>query len=177
MKQRKADIMLHPVRMRIIQSLITNKPMTSAQLINELEDVPQATMYRQLKHLLDADLIEIVETNKIRGTTEKVYAVKRENLAISEKELNEASVEEHVRYFMTYQANLLKEFEKYVLKHNPNQFKEDGLGYWQMSLHLSEQEMNEFGKEMQQVLEKYASNEPSDQRKTRTFATIFIPQK
>jgi DNA-binding transcriptional ArsR family regulator len=177
MKGKKADMMLHPVRMRIIQALLSYDKMTVQQLLEKLNDIPQATMYRHLKQLHDAELIEVIETNKIRGTIEKTYAVKKDNISLTEVDLEDTTAEDHLRYFMTYQANLLKEFEHYVMAHKPDQFKEDGLGYWQMILQLTEEEMNEFGKELSDVVQKYAKKKPSMERSPRTFATIFIPQK
>ncbi len=151
--------------------------MTVVQLLEKLEDIPQATMYRHLKQLNDANLIEVIETNKVRGTIEKNYAVKKENVKLSESDIEHTSVEEHLRYFMTYQANLLKEFEQYANKPQPVQYKEDGLGYWQATLHLTNDEMNQFGKELSEVVQKWTEVKASEKRQARTFATMFIPQK
>ncbi|MBP3952569.1 helix-turn-helix domain-containing protein [Bacillus suaedae] len=175
--KKKADMMLHPIRMRIIQTLLTHQRLTVQQLIDELKDVPQATMYRHLKQLTEADLIEVVETNKIRGTIEKIYSVRKENIALSDEDINGTPPEEHLRFFMTYQANLLKEFENYVMNHQPEQYKEDGLGYWQTTFHLSGEEMQEFGEALSTVFQKFSKLEPSPERHARTIASIFIPQK
>ncbi|TWI56020.1 helix-turn-helix domain-containing protein [Halalkalibacter nanhaiisediminis] len=174
---KKADVMLHPVRMRLIQTLLSYNAMTVQQLLEKLDDIPQATMYRHLKHLVDADLIEVINTKKIRGAIEKTYAIKKENLTISEEEVADTPVEEHLRYFMTYQANLLKEFENYVLKHSAKDFAKDGLGFSQTTLHLTADEMAQFGRELGEVIQRFAQNEPKPERQARTLATIFIPQK
>ncbi|WP_100406206.1 helix-turn-helix domain-containing protein [Bacillus solitudinis] len=175
MGHKKADVILHPVRMRIIQALMSYQKLTVQQLVEKLEDVPQATMYRHLRILTDAQAIKIVESNKVRGTIEKVYAVSREQVIITEKDITEMSSEDHLRYFMMYQANLLKEFEKYVIKHNSENFKQDGLGYWQSTLHLSDKEFAAFSEELKALLEKAAEKKPTPERKERTMATIFIP--
>ncbi len=174
--KKKADVMLHPVRMRVIQTLLTYKTMTVQQLLEKLDDIPQATMYRHLKQLVDAELIEVVETNKIRGTIEKTYAVKEENLVISEEELADTPAEEHIRYFMTYQANLLKEFERYVSAHSAKDFAKDGLGFSQAMLHLTADEMAQFGRELGEVVQRFAQKESTPERRSRTLALIFIPQ-
>ena len=76
MNQSKMKLILHPVRMKIIQSLLNGKNMTVQQLSQRAKDVPQATLYRHLNKLLEADLIQVVQENQIRGTVEKVYALK-----------------------------------------------------------------------------------------------------
>ncbi|ARK28716.1 helix-turn-helix domain-containing protein [Halalkalibacter krulwichiae] len=177
MSSNKADLMLHPVRMRIIQALMTYEEMNVQQLLEKLPDIPQATMYRHLKQLLDNELIEVTATNKVRGTIEKTYAVRKDKITLSESDLQNTSTEEHIRYFMAYQANLLNEFERYVTKHTPDKYKSDGMGYWQTTVNLTEQEMTQLGKELSEVIQKYARNKPTAERNPRTFATVFIPQK
>ncbi|GAE36262.1 helix-turn-helix domain-containing protein [Halalkalibacter akibai] len=177
MNSNKADLILHPVRMKIIQTLLSYESMTVQQLLEKLDDVAQATMYRHLKQLLDADLIEVIATNKVRGTIEKTYAVKKANIILSETDLKDTTSEEHIRYFMAYQANLLKEFERYVTHHQTEDFKEDGLGYRQMTLQLSKVEMDQLGMELAELLQKYVNHKPDKERSARTFSMIFIPQK
>lgn len=80
MKMSKIKLILHPVRMKIIQSLINGKKFTVNQIAERVKDVPQATLYRQLNTLLEADLIEVVQENQVRGTIEKVYALKEQSV-------------------------------------------------------------------------------------------------
>ena len=57
MNASKIKVILHPVRMKIIQALI-GKEMTVQELSQWTEDVPQATLYRHLNKLLDAGFIQ-----------------------------------------------------------------------------------------------------------------------
>lgn len=41
----KVDLLLHPVRLRVVQALL-GQEMTPQQLVDALGDVPQATLYR-----------------------------------------------------------------------------------------------------------------------------------
>lgn len=160
----------------MIQALHSYKEMTVQQLLEKLEDVPQATMYRHLKVLKDADVVEVVAAHKVRGTIENVYAVKRENITLSKQELHDASPEEHLQYFMSYQANLLKEMERFVGRHPQHDIRKKGLSYSQTTLHLSTDEMKQFSTELSELMERYLSLSPSEERQAHTFAMIFIPQ-
>lgn len=172
----KADLLLHPIRMRIIQTLYSHKQLTTKQLLTILDDVPQATLYRQLKTLLDAELIYVVDSKQIRGAQEKFYAVRQENMKIPDQEIESISAEELTKHFMAYQSNLLKEFERYVYKNDPQYYKNDGIGFSQATLHLTDDELQQFGLELKRVIEKYGQNEPSGSRVARTFGTVNIPQ-
>ena len=46
------DLLLHPVRLRIVQALV-GSPMTPLHLKEQLGDVPQATLYRHLSQLFE----------------------------------------------------------------------------------------------------------------------------
>ncbi|MGP4072668.1 helix-turn-helix domain-containing protein [Piscibacillus sp. B03] len=172
----KADLLLHPIRMRVIQSLHSHQQLTPKQLLEILDDIPQATLYRQLKTLLDAELIYVVDSKQIRGAKEKVYAVREENMKIPDQEIKNLTPNELTKHFMAYQSNLLKEFERYVYKNEPQNYKNDGLGFSQATLHLTDDELQQFGLELQRVIEKYDQNTPSDSRVAITFGTVNIPQ-
>ncbi|MED3647571.1 transcriptional regulator [Halalkalibacterium halodurans] len=176
MAKKKADLLLHPVRMRIIQAIMSKKPMSPLELLEVLQDVPQATLYRQIKVLEDADILRVVSTHKRRGALEKVYGIDQETLHIPDDELEHTTREEHVRYYLTYQANVLQEVEAYVMSRDPNHYKEDGFGYWQTPLHLTEQEQQEFAEKLVELVQTYAQNEPRSDRNTVTMATTFVPQ-
>ena len=74
-----AKIVMNPVRIRIAQYLILHEQGTTAQIGEELSDVPKASLYRHMKMLEDAGLIQVVQENKKRGTVEKVYKLNQEN--------------------------------------------------------------------------------------------------
>lgn len=170
----KAKTILHPVRMKILQSLINGKQFTAQQLVERMKDVPQATLYRHLNKLLDEEIIEVVQENQIRGTVEKVFAIKE--LAIrSQEELNQLSKEEHLDLFLTFTTQLLGLYESY-LNGKFDLFK-DGVTYRVATLHLTDEESMELTKEIRDLIVKAMENEPSPERRARNFANIIIPEQ
>ncbi|WP_199478525.1 helix-turn-helix domain-containing protein [Peribacillus saganii] len=100
----KTKLVLHPVRMEIIQSLLNGKTRTVQQLSGHIKDVPQATLYRHLNKLLEADLIEILEEHRVQGTVEKVYGLKQ-TAVLSQGELAELSIEDHLEFFSCFKLH------------------------------------------------------------------------
>lgn len=170
----KADVILHPVRMRIIQSLI-KRSLTSQELLNWLPDIPQATLYRQIKILTESDMIYICNERKIKGTFERTYAVNKQQATISPNEALQFSKEDHLKYFITYTMDLLQIVEEYLQKDTLDMQK-DGFGYRQVDLYLDDEEFREFSKDYVAFIEKYRNNEPNDDRRRRTLATIIVPE-
>ncbi|MFK9092825.1 helix-turn-helix domain-containing protein [Bacillus salipaludis] len=170
------DVILHPVRMRIIQSLI-NQQITAQQLKELLPDIPQASLYRHIKKLVEAEVIHIVDEIPNRGTVEKVYSIHDPNKAvISPEELNKLSKDEHMGLFIKFMANLMGDYERY-LNQGKIDLVGDGVSFRQTSLFLSNEEFAEFRRDLIAVYTKVTENKPQKGRRRRTLATIIIPDR
>src|SRR5215467_1711411 len=49
-----ADLLLHPVRLRIVQAFLGDRALTTSALAGELADVPPASLYRHVAKLVRA---------------------------------------------------------------------------------------------------------------------------
>ena len=56
----KSKLLLHPVRTRIIR-ILSNRELNTEEIMGFLDDVPQATLYRHIKVLLDNNVIVITK--------------------------------------------------------------------------------------------------------------------
>jgi DNA-binding PadR family transcriptional regulator len=137
--------------------------------------VPQASLYRHLKKLVDADIIKAVDEHQVRGTVEKVYALPEQAASLSEEELKNASAEEHMGFFMKFIATVLDDFERYVNQEDFD-FIKDGTGYRQVSFYASDEEYRELLETINGGLMKLIGNEEEGRRK-RTLTTIVTAEK
>lgn len=69
-------ILTDPISNRIIQLIRKNKKMTVSEILTATPDIPRATVYRRIEKMSAAELIEVVETHKVRGQNENTYAIK-----------------------------------------------------------------------------------------------------
>src|SRR3954468_141820 len=125
-----ADLLLHPVRMRILQTLFDADPMTTAQLRERLLDIAPATMYRHIAVLADAGVLEVVSEKRVRGTVERSYRVRPEQAVVDPAARAAMTREDHQRAFTTFVASLLGDFDRY-LKHDNVDPVADGVVYRQ----------------------------------------------
>lgn len=170
----KVDILLHPVRMRIIQSLVSEN-LTVQQMRERLPDIPQATLYRHLNKLFDAGVVFVVQEQQVRGTIEKVYSLTPKEASITNEDIRNFSKEQYMELFMKYMANLLGEYERYVSQDSVD-FEKDGVSLRQATLYLSDDEFMNLLKELGQVYAKVLNNGPAPERKKRIFANMIIPK-
>lgn len=175
MKESKADIILHPVRMRIIQTLINGRKLTVQQIGEKLTDVPQATLYRHLKKLLDGKIVEVVQKKPIRGAVEKVYALPDQAGVISPHEVEKWTTEDHMDAFLRFMSIVLGDFERYVNQEDVH-FQKDGAGYRQVSFYATDEEYRKFIEKMGQELAKLTSNKEKPGRRRRTLSTIVTAE-
>lgn len=172
--KKKADIILHPIRMKIIQVLGGGKRRSIQEIGAVLSDVPQATLYRHVNTLLDHGILQVVQENQIRGTVEKILAINETE--IHNQGIEKLSPEEHINLFTTFMTNLVGEFSHYTKQPSFDPLH-DGMGYRQAMIHLNDEEWNAFIQELRAVMQKAIEKEPREDRKTRTISTIIIPKK
>jgi DNA-binding transcriptional ArsR family regulator len=174
MKESKMSIILHPIRMKIIQALAVGGRLTVQQIREVMTGIPPATMYRHLNKLLEAELIAVVEENQVRGTVEKVYGLSEQANQQTGEEMLKAPKEDQLKYFFTYLINLLGDFEKYLNQGNYDLLK-DGVGYSQAAFYTNDEEFVEFNKALANIIMPVIQNKPGQGRKARTLGTIIIP--
>ena len=65
-----ADLLLHPVRLLIVQAFLGDRGQTS-ELSSELADIPPASLYRHVARLVDAGVLAVVAERRVRGAVER----------------------------------------------------------------------------------------------------------
>ncbi len=173
------DTMLHPVRMRIMMTLAGTQGMTPLQLIELMPEVPQATLYRHINKLTENGLLTVAEERRVRGTTEKVYALNTSaRTHLTGEDIQNQSREEHMYYFNAFLVTLMEEFSGYLRSTSKVDYAADGVGYSQVVLYMDEKELMEFSQKMNEALLPFAEKKNDDEsstRRKRIFSTVLMP--
>jgi len=173
----KAELIIHPVRLRILQSLSRGE-LTTQHISEALPDVATSSIYRHLKLLLKGGIVEVADTRPVKGIQEKVY---RLALAprLSQKDMADFSKEEHLKYFTSYIATLLQGFADYLKSKEEDHpdFETDLVGYTELIFFANEDELKTLGAEMNNAIRKVAQNPPGNGRQQRKMAFITHPVK
>lgn len=171
---KKADLLLHPVRMRILQQVMLEGRLTAQELAGRLPEVPPATLYRHLARMVEGAVLVIVEERPVRGAVERVYAVQLENAVVTAEDAAKLSPEEHVKYFTMFTSNLLGSFARYV--EGDVDMQRDGAGYRFVELYQTNEELQEMLAEIRAAQAKHMRNGPGPGRRARSVAVIVIPE-
>lgn len=106
---KRSEVMLHPVRLRILVAL-GGGPATAGELLQRLPEVSRATLYRQLARLEEESFIEVVSERQVRGVIERTYG--RVPVSIPPDERASMTREDLERHFATYTALLMESFSR-----------------------------------------------------------------
>ena len=71
-----ADLLLHPVRLRIVQAFLGDRALTTSGLRTELSDVPAASLYRHVARLVAGGVLAVVTERRVRGALERTYVLR-----------------------------------------------------------------------------------------------------
>lgn len=169
-----SDLLLHPVRLRIVQAFLGDRTLTTSDLHAELPDVPTATLYRHVATLAEAGVLEVVAERRVRGAAERSYRLVVQAAAVGPDEAGRMDPDAHRRGFTTFVATLLADFDRY-LERGDVDLARDGVGYAQAGLWLTDEEFAELVADLSAVLAARTGNRPAEGRRRRLLSTVLLP--
>lgn len=173
MSQTRAEILLHPVRLRIVLAFGAER-LTTAQLAHRLPDVAHATLYRQVAALAEAGMLEVVDERRVRGGVERTYALTAEGATLGPDDVSGMGKDELLSGFVVFAGTLIDAFGRY-LDDPAAKPGEDPVGYRQAGVWLDEAERVELLERLRAAVAPYLENEPTDERERLLLNTILIP--
>lgn len=169
------DLLLHPVRLRVIHALLGGEELTTSDLAARLPDVPTASLYRHVARLVDAEVLTVVSERAVRGTTERTYALDVTASHVGPDALATMSREDHRRAFTAFTAGLLGQFGRYLEREDVD-LARDRVGYRQVALWLTDEELDEMLGELRETVARRSGHRPGPGRVRRTLATVVLPE-
>jgi hypothetical protein len=170
---KSAELLLHPVRLRIIGAFLGDRKLTTADLQAELPDVPPTSLYRHLGHLIEAGVLDVVSERRVRGTVERTYVLPAAP-PVSPDDLASWTPDDHRRAFYGYTAALLTDFDRYLDQEHID-LRRDGAGYRMAGMWMTDEELNELIRDFLRLLQPYMANPATPDRTRRILRTIVLP--
>lgn len=169
-----ADLLLHPVRLRIVQAFLGDRVLTTAELHDLLPDVPTASLYRHVATLAEAGLLAVVGERRVRGAAERSYRLEVEAASVTPADTEAMTAEDHGRAFTGFVAALLADFGRYLDRGDVDAAR-DGVGYRQAALWLDDEELAALVAELREVVGRRLELRPQGQRRRRQLSTVLMP--
>lgn len=160
-----AEVIMNPVRQRIIQFLMVRGRGTVKEIKTKLNDVPTPSLYRHVKILAENDVIVVTEENRIRGTVESVYQLNPSALVVEDEDGTAVQVS---------LMSICTSFAKYFASGHANPRK-DMFMLTSCTLMLTDDEFGTFLKEINELAMKYIAKDPAEGCRPRQVTLISSP--
>lgn len=168
------ELLLHPVRLRLVHAFAGGRSLTTAQLAARLPDVSQATVYRHVATLADAGILEVEGEQRVRGFVERRYRLRRAAAAITLARAAAASKDDHRRAFATAMAVLLAEYGRYLDRPESDPAG-DMVGYRQHAIWLTDDERARLIEGMRAAILPIIDNGPGEGRAPYLLSPVLFP--
>lgn len=169
-----ADLLLHPVRLRILRAFLGDRALTTSELQTELSDVPVASLYRHVARLVDGGVLTVVAARRVRGALERTYVLRPAAASVSLDEVAKMTPDEHRQMFLAFVAGLIGDFDRYLARGDIDLLR-DGVSYGMSGMWLDDAELGELSRELITALQPRLANAPKPGRRRWILGTVVLP--
>jgi DNA-binding transcriptional ArsR family regulator len=168
------ELLLHPVRLRIVHALSGGRLRSAGELCDHLPGVPRTSIYRQLGLLVAGGMLEIGDERRVRGAVERFYRLRADRPVIAPDAAKAMTLDDHRQGFAAAIAVLVAEFGAYLDRPGADPFA-DSASYRQGTLWLSPGELDAMLTGLQQVIAPLTANKPGPGRRPYLLSPVMFP--
>ena len=161
-----SELALHPVRLRVLQHIRVEGSCTAKDIARALDDVPRATVYRQVKALEEGGAIEVERTRHVRGAVEKTYVLAERLVSPCAQDARALSAAMHLASMSALDAYFAREGANGAA---------DRVFFQIADLWVTDGEYDELLASLASVLEPYVKQSYSEGRRRRSLSLISAP--
>jgi hypothetical protein len=174
MRKAKASLIKHPIRARLILTLM-GRELTTQQIAALLPDIPRTSLYRHIRELAEAGVFMVVGETAIRGTVEKKYAVRLSAATLAKEDILEAGHSEYLRLVTSFLGGIMDVYQAYLDR------REEGL-YENIllrvnSVNLTDEEFQQFRKQLTDLLTSVQAIPLTPGRRRRVIGLLGVPDQ
>jgi DNA-binding transcriptional ArsR family regulator len=168
--------LLHPVRIQVLKTLAKRGELTTRGLSETMPDVPQASLYRHLKAMLKAGILEVSQEKQVRGTTERSYRLRMNPFDEIAARMQRLDKKELLDLFTSFMIAELSDFAEY-LGDDEYPVEKERVGFASNSVYLDDAELRDFVAALNGVVKRYGQTEAAPGRRLHKFSFTMIPTR
>lgn len=170
------DCITNPVKCKLLLEINSQGKTTAKHLADIYTDIPQATLYRNLKKMTSDGILKVVEETQVRGTVERTYALAFDLSQDPDKLLEKNSGTIYMQLFMQYIIGFTKQFQQYCQSPDID-IKNDMTGFSLAPLYLTNEELTSLMEQLSHVIRSASGNKSAPGRKLRNIGIIVSPEE
>jgi len=166
---KRLDLIVHPVRSRILV-MLSGRKLTTQQIAQMLPDVPVPTLYRQIRTLAEAGVLECTHERPVRGAVERTYTVAKDGGMIPRDEADRMTPDERVDAHANFAQVLALAYRNYVAAGGDKPPAANAA-----ALELSDEEARRLRDDLIEVVTPYLANSAGEGRRRYLVALVLQP--
>lgn len=166
LNQQEQKLLLNQVRHRILQYVFHSESATAKEIGEKLQDIPQASLYRQIKLLSDSGMLKVCGERQVRGTLEHTYALSDELIAGAQGK-SDLGIQ-----FML--LSIAQDFQDYYADPGKNPDK-DMISLFSSPMLMSDDEFEAYITKINELTRQYMNNTPGEGRRYRRVTFVSSP--
>lgn len=175
MNEKLMECIANPLRFRLLVEIMKHGKTTAKYLSETCDDIPQTSLYRNLKRMTADGLLKIVSETQIRGTVEKTYELSFD-MKDPQEILSQNSGSLYMQMFLQYILLFSKKFQSYC--ESPDiDIKKDMSGFSVNYVYATDEELKKAIQSISNILEPLQNNRPGKDRKLRDIGIIISPEQ
>ncbi|MFC5950264.1 helix-turn-helix domain-containing protein [Pseudonocardia lutea] len=173
----RPDLLMHPVRIRVVRALLGGRTRTTGQLRDELPDVPVATLYRQIARLMKGGALEVVDEHRVRGAVERTYALREGVVDVGPEEAAQLTPERAKEALTAFLVALGAGYERFLdgFAEAPETLAGEVHGFRSAAFWLTEAELAGLVADLREALTPYREHREGPGRRRVHLATVLFP--
>lgn len=166
------DCIGNPLKARVMLLMREFGPMTPKQILQEDPRIPPASLYRALKSMEKAEVIEMVAETKVRAVVERTFYF---NKSLTERieDVGRDDTESYCMLFMSFGLNLMRRFEEYAAN-GAADFAKDAVSFVSIPVYATPDQLKEHMGKIMEIL-RPAQVRTSEEQELRTIALVSAP--
>lgn len=161
-------VLIDPVSNRILQMIRVKERMTISEILSENAGIPRATIYRKMDKMLEVGAVDVADTNKVRGQTEHVYAIRQMFVKASEKN------EDNMQIITMSLMQIMNLYQAYFESDHAD-VKRDKLFLVNYTISLDDEDFASMQKDILEIVDNYQKKQGKKHAKMRNLYLLSAP--
>lgn len=173
-----SEVLTHPIRMRIVLTMVGGRDLTTSEIAAEMTDVPIATLYRHIAALSEGSVFDVVKERRVRGAVERTFRLRPDyqlrpefTLADRQHAANMSSKDQRAA-FGVFAASMIAAYDGYLAREDRDVVS-DPVGYRTVAVYADDSDVKRvteiFDEAMQPLLKE------SEGKRRILVSTVVIP--
>ena len=175
MNPKLIECITNPAKSQLLQAINYHQQITTKELAKQVNQLPQATLYRYLNKMVQDGLIKVVAENQIRNVKEKVYGMAIDLEAENKKIAEDKSGTSYLALFQNFTNGLHEDFKSHISQGNTGLDRKFAYAFGALPITVTDEEATELYEKIQALLQPYHNNPPTEDRCLRNFALVITP--